>query len=207
MPNTKTISIPDEIATAAQIAYKSLGNDDELKTFARQCDDGVERWGIMGTHHDAAPWGPPCETTAFDPSSGMEWLAALAAVSGAQPFGQGHDISTIAPQLYMVWLWPTQQAAEQVIATLTPAVPDRLINSSPAHLLALLRRAQAERDQLVTENLKLESRLTIAEVAIHTAIEEDRAPIWPACDLGNEPLGGAEAQPASEDRFPDPADI
>lgn len=64
---------------------------------------------------------------------------------------------------------------------------DRLINSSPAHLLELLRRVQEERNQLVAENLKLESRLTIAEVAIHTAQQEDRAPIWPpACD-------GAEA--------------
>lgn len=64
----------------------------------------------------------------------------------------------------------------------TPA--DLLIHSSPAELLVLLRRAQAERDALLTETLKLESRLTIAEVAIHTAQQEDRAPIWPpACDL------------------------
>lgn len=61
---------------------------------------------------------------------------------------------------------------------------DRLAASaSPAELVVLLRRAQAERDEVVTQNLKLESRLTIAEVAIHTAQQESRAPIWPpACD-------------------------
>ena len=66
---------------------------------------------------------------------------------------------------------------------------DRLAASaSPAELVVLLRRAQAERDEVVTQNLKLESRLTIAEVAIHTAQEENRAPIWPpACDASPPP--------------------
>ena len=64
-----------------------------------------------------------------------------------------------------------------------PQPRDLLEQSDPVYLVRLLRAAQAERDQLVCEVLKLESKLTIAEVAIHTAIEEDRAPIWPpACD-------------------------
>ena len=62
------------------------------------------------------------------------------------------------------------------------APPDLLIHSSPAELLALLRAAQAERDALTAEVLRLESRLTIAEIAIHTAQEEGRAPIWPPTD-------------------------
>lgn len=55
-------------------------------------------------------------------------------------------------------------------------------HSAPAGLVRLLRQAQAERDELVTANLKLESRLTVAEIAIHTAQEEDRAPTWPPAE-------------------------
>ncbi len=55
---------------------------------------------------------------------------------------------------------------------------DKLIDSaSSEELVALLRKAQAERDALVTENLKLETALTIATIRLDTAIQENRAPL------------------------------
>ena len=57
---------------------------------------------------------------------------------------------------------------------------DKIIDSaSKEELLAMARKAQAERDDLVTENGKLDSRLDLAEIAIHAAQQENRAPVWP----------------------------
>lgn len=57
---------------------------------------------------------------------------------------------------------------------------DRLINTAtPETLVRLLREAQAERDQLLHETLRLESQLTVATIAIYTAQQENRAPIYP----------------------------
>lgn len=53
-----------------------------------------------------------------------------------------------------------------------PALPfmvDRLETSTPAELVVLLRRAQAERDRLVAENLNLEAQLTRATNALHAS--------------------------------------
>ena len=55
---------------------------------------------------------------------------------------------------------------------LHPALPfmvDRLETSTPAELVVLLRRAQAERDRLVAENLNLEAQLTRATNALHAS--------------------------------------
>jgi len=99
-----------------------------------------------------------------------------------------HGIATIGLASFDAAEGVARNAYRQLL-NIERADGDRLAASaSPAELVVLLRRAQAERDEVVTQNLKLESRLTIAEVAIHTAIEEDRAPIWPpACDAAPAP--------------------
>ena len=59
------------------------------------------------------------------------------------------------------------------------------LNSTSAdipRLVTLLRAAQDERNALVVENIKLESKLTKAEIAITTAQQEDRAPTWPPAE-------------------------
>jgi hypothetical protein len=55
-------------------------------------------------------------------------------------------------------------------------VDDKLIESdiTKEELVTLLRKAQAERDRLVTENLKLESERDLLQIRLHT-IEEEQA--------------------------------
>lgn len=57
-----------------------------------------------------------------------------------------------------------------------PVMIDRLAETStPAELVVLLRRAQAERDRLVAENLNLEAQLTRATNALHaSSAQRDR---------------------------------
>lgn len=109
-----------------------------------------------------------------------------------------HALACMAAETYQT-ACKTLQTAQRVIdeqattvlsATMTAvagwvasAAYDRLAEStSPVELVALLRRAQDERNEAIAANIRLESRVTMAEIAIATAQQEGRAPIWsPAC--------------------------
>lgn len=72
-------------------------------------------------------------------------------------------------------------------------------SASPAELTMMLRRAQAQRDEAVAEALKYETRLAIAEIAINSAQQENRAPIWP-------PVSKPAVDPDPADRMIAPID-
>lgn len=51
--------------------------------------------------------------------------------------------------------------------------------STEALLRLRLDKAQRDRNEAIAEALKLETENTRMSIAIHTAIQEDRAPVWP----------------------------
>lgn len=140
------------------------------------------RWGSYVAHIDIVR-GAPRLRLEGDARLDSEGAAALLEAAEARRCGDAVRavIGTDAPHV----LIPSARAR---LGSDTPglagaaAPPDLLIHSSPAELLALLRAAQAERDDLMAETLSLESQLTNATTAIYTAQEEGRVPIWPpAC--------------------------
>ena len=75
----------------------------------------------------------------------------------------------IAELHYACRRWGGERPATANTHPALPFMVDRLAESTPAELVVLLRRAQAERDRLVAENINLEAQLTRATNALHAA--------------------------------------
>lgn len=139
------------------------------------------RWGSYIAHTDVVRG---VARLRLEGDAQLDDEAAAALLEAAEARGCGDAvravIGTDAPRV----LIPSARA-RLGLGSDTPGIvgaaapPDLLVNSSPDHLLALLRRAQAERDAAAAEALRYETHLALAEIAISTAQQEGRAPIWP----------------------------